>query len=428
MTDGMGPLPHLATRVFGTPLLITRDKLDVILRVLGPRLGLGAEGESVQAPGASASAGRPPAAAAPPLGQAEARGVAVIPVHGTLVQRAAWVDTPSGLTGYDVLRARFAEALADPAVTAILFDVDSPGGEVAGLFDLVDEIYRARGRKPIYAVADEAAYSAAYAIASAADRVFLPRTGGVGSVGVIALHVDQSGFDEKTGLRYTAVYAGARKNDFNPHEPLSGEARATLQAMVDETYEIFVATVARNRGLSADAVRRTEAGVYQGRAAVSAGLADGVRSVREVLAEMAGRKGVKAMETEERKKGAAAAAGEFAEAAAAVEPESVPAAPVAAEAASAQGGRASSAEEAMRERARVVEIMNACGAVRRLIPAGLAEELIASGAGVDAARERILKEIAARSAEEIVSTVSATGNGGANPLIADAMKRAGRKE
>ena len=95
----------------------------------------------------------------------------------------------------------------------MLLDVDSPGGEVGGLFDLADEVFSVREKKPCYAIANDEAFSAAYALASSAHRLFVTSTGGVGSVGVIAIHMDQSGWDEKVGRKYTAVFAGARKND-----------------------------------------------------------------------------------------------------------------------------------------------------------------------------------------------------------------------
>ena len=171
----------------------------------------------------------------------------------------------------------------DPRILGILLDVDSPGGEVGGLFDLADEIYGARAEKPCMAIADDDAFSAAYAIASSAQRLFVTRTGGVGSVGVIALHLDQSGFDEKVGRKYTAIYAGARKNDFNPHEALSGSAKDELQSEIDRLYDMFVGTVARNREMKPALVRNTEAGLYYAEKAISAGFADQVGTFDDAL-------------------------------------------------------------------------------------------------------------------------------------------------
>ena len=109
-----------------------------------------------------------------------------------MVQKLGSLRPYSGMTGYDGIRQSFLTAISDPEVSGICLDIDSPGGEVAGCFDLVDEIYHARGSKPIHAILTENAYSAAYAIASAADRIHVPRTGGVGSVGVIVIHCDWS--------------------------------------------------------------------------------------------------------------------------------------------------------------------------------------------------------------------------------------------
>ena len=270
-------MPHLASRIFGTPLLIHPRKLDVILSVLGPRLGLAMSDDSQQLI-------KQLAAQAPPAASTSlSSNIAVISVSGTLVRRAAAVDAASGLTSYAAISAQLAQAVRDPAVNAILLDIDSPGGEAGGAFDLADQIVAARQIKPIWAVANDDAFSAAYAIASAATRVYVTRTGGVGSVGVIALHVDQSQRDAMSGLRYTAVYAGDRKNDMSPHAPLSTDAAQALQAEVDRLYGLFVSTVAVNRNLSAQDVQDTEAGLYFAQDAIDAGLADVVGTLDDAL-------------------------------------------------------------------------------------------------------------------------------------------------
>ena len=267
-------LPHLAARLFGVPLAIHRPKLDVILAVLGPRVGLA---DLAAAPGYTpptrANSGSPP-------------GVAVIPIHGTLVRRTVGLEAESGLTSYTGLAAQLDAAIGNPAVSAILLDIDSPGGESGGVFDLADRIRAASQIKPVWAVANDMAFSAAYALASAASRVFVSRTGGVGSIGVIAMHVDQSEKDAQDGVHYTAVFAGDRKNDLNPHEPISSEAHAFLKAEVNRIYGLFVETVARHRGIEASAVRDTEAGLFFGQAAVAMGLADAVGTFDDALAQL----------------------------------------------------------------------------------------------------------------------------------------------
>lgn len=271
-------LSHLAARLFGVPLAIHRPKLDVILSVLGPRVGMA---DLATAPGltppqrpCSAAPGSPP-------------GVAVIPIHGTLVRRTVGLEAESGLTSYANLTAQLDAAIGNPAVSSILLDIDSPGGESGGVFDLADRIRAASEIKPIWAVANDMAFSAAYALASAASRVFVSRTGGVGSIGVIAMHLDQSEKDAKDGVRYTAVFAGERKNDLNPHAPITSEAHAQLLAEVHRIYGLFVETVARHRGLEPSAVRDTEAGLFFGQAAVAMGLADAVGSFDDALRQLA---------------------------------------------------------------------------------------------------------------------------------------------
>lgn len=267
-------LPHLAARLFGVPLAIHRPKLDVILAVLGPRVGLS---DLAAAPGYTpptrAMSGSPP-------------GVAVIPIHGTLVRRTVGLEAESGLTSYAGLAAQLDAAIGNPEVSAILLDIDSPGGESGGVFDLADRIRAASQIKPVWAVANDMAFSAAYALASAASRVFVSRTGGVGSIGVIAMHVDQSEKDAQDGVHYTAVFAGDRKNDLNPHEPISSEAHAFLKAEVNRIYGLFVETVARHRDIEPSAVRDTEAGLFFGQAAVAMGLADAVGTFDDALAQL----------------------------------------------------------------------------------------------------------------------------------------------
>ena len=267
-------LPHLAARLYGVPLAIHRPKLDVILAVLGPRVGLA----DLAAPAAFS----PPARDAP----AHPSKIAVIPIHGTLVRRTVGLEAESGLTSYAGLAAQLDAALASPDVAAILLDIDSPGGESGGVFDLADRIRAATRIKPVWAVANDMAFSAAYALASAASKVFVSRTGGVGSIGVIAMHVDQSEKDVQDGVRYTAVFAGDRKNDLNPHEPISSEAHAFLKAEVNRIYGLFVETVARNRGIEPSTVRDTEAGLFFGQAAVAIGLADAVGTFDDALTQL----------------------------------------------------------------------------------------------------------------------------------------------
>ncbi|QQR70044.1 MAG: S49 family peptidase [Alphaproteobacteria bacterium] len=276
----MNDLPHIAARVFGAPLMLARPKLDVLLSVLGPRL-TGACGETLALGGENAPSDDEDL-------QITAEGVAVVPVLGTLVTRSSYLAALSGLTSYAVVGQNIERAFADPSARAVLLEIDSPGGEVGGLFDLCDKIaaLKAQYGKPLWALAHEGALSAAYAIASCADKIVLTQTAEVGSIGVVAVHVDESGADEQAGLAWNFIYAGERKVDGNPHEPLADRAREEIQADVDGLYAAFVALVSKNRGLQAETVRGTEAGVYRGASALDVRLADAVMSRETALAAL----------------------------------------------------------------------------------------------------------------------------------------------
>ena len=279
-------LPHLAQRLFNTPLAITESKLEIVMAALADRFGLTqmfrANGEVLAFD--DFQIGGPDAAEARvDPGYDVAEGIALIPVTGTLVAKLGSMRPYSGMTGYDGIRSAVYTALQDDDVRAIAFDMESPGGEVAGCFDLADTIYRARGRKPMWSILSESAYSACYALASSTDRIIVPRTGGVGSVGVIAACVDMSQALEKMGVRVELITYGARKADGSEVRPLSKEARARFQADVDKMGALFVDTVARNRGLKPDQVKDTEAGTFMGQAGVDVGFADAVMAPDEAL-------------------------------------------------------------------------------------------------------------------------------------------------
>ncbi|MBB5444643.1 MULTISPECIES: S49 family peptidase [unclassified Paraburkholderia] len=217
-------------------------------------------------------------------------GVAVIPVLGTLVQELGTIYSWGDVTGYDGIRANYLLALADPKARAIALSIKSGGGDCAALFDLADLIYKSRSIKPSLAICGEVAYSAAYALASACEQITVPRTGGTGSVGVVAAHVDVSKALDNAGIAVTFFHYGDRKVDGHSEIPLTDEAFNRFQADVDELGELFVATVARNRNMSIEAVRGTQASTFLGAAGVEIGFADAVmapdEAFRSLLAEL----------------------------------------------------------------------------------------------------------------------------------------------
>jgi len=272
-------LTGVAMRVFNQPLAIAGDKLDIIVRnVVLPRLGGDVDAALVVDQDKS---DRKPYSVTP-------EGVALIDVSGTLVRKSFGLRPWSGMTSYEWLGGELATALADPDVRGLLLLCDSPGGEVAGLYDVVDEFYAARGQKPIFASICEQACSAAYAIASAADKIYITRTGAAGSVGIVMCHADQSDYDKQQGFKYEYMYFGEHKIDGNPHQPLSDGARASAMAEGRRCYGMLTQSVARNRGMTLKAVKATEASVFFAEQAISAGLVDEMGTTDVACAALVG--------------------------------------------------------------------------------------------------------------------------------------------
>ena len=289
------PYPHLADRLFNTPLLLHPQKLDAIIAGLGRRL-LGTDGLQIDAAAISPRAALPAEMFTTRKGERTERGyrvtegVAVISAMGGLVHRTRLEADSSLLIGYNDLAADMEDALAKSEVHAIALVMDSPGGEVSGAFELAERIYAARGSKPIVAVADGMAASAAYLAASAADEVVLSATSYVGSIGVVMRHVDFSRALANEGISVSHIFAGDHKVDGNPYQPLPDAVRANLQADIEGLYQMFIQAVATHRGMTEQAVRDTRASVYRGVAAVAARLADRIGTADAVIAELAARR------------------------------------------------------------------------------------------------------------------------------------------
>lgn len=221
---------------------------------------------------------------------AYADGIAFIPVTGLLINRfnCSW----GWVTGYNAIREQMNAALQDDDVKLIVYDVNSGGGQVAGCFELCNEIFISRATKPSLAMVDSSCYSAAYAIASSATKVMCIPSGGVGSVGVVAMHLDVSGALKEDGYKVTFIYSGDHKIDGNPYQPLPASVKADMQKSVDTTRKEFVNMVARNRGLDAKVVYDTEAQCYSALDALELGLIDAIASpiqaVQAFLNELSG--------------------------------------------------------------------------------------------------------------------------------------------
>lgn len=281
---------HLATRLIHTPLLMHPDKLEIIMAVFGlqPHSPGGPSvffDDDDDEDGYELEGGHDTEPDSPVTPD-----VLVIPVHGSLVKRSSWMDADSGLCSYASIERQMRAAMDDPSCTGVVLDIDSGGGEAAGMFDLSDVIYSMRGQKPIVSIANDAAFSAAYCLGSCADKMLVTSVGGVGSIGCWMLHCDQSKFDEKIGVKYTYIYAGSKKVDGNPHESMSDTARAEWQQQCDRVRSMFVQTVAKNRGVPAEELLATEAGCFPASESIPM-LADGVGTLQDAVnlcREMAG--------------------------------------------------------------------------------------------------------------------------------------------
>lgn len=270
---------RILAAVAGSIWAIEPSKLQAILAVLNLR----AAGGRVSDDEIKAIAG-----AAQQPAQRQQGTVAVLPLYGTISQRMGLMQESSGGTSTVAFAKMFRQVMSDPSVGAVVLDVDSPGGTVSGVPELAAEIYAARGTKPIVAVSNSIMASAAYYIASAADEISVTPSGEVGSIGIIAIHEDASGAYEQMGIRHTLVTAGKYKAEHSPYQPLTDDARASLQKSVDEYYDDFVSAVAKHRGTSPAEVRN---GYGQGRMvgareAKKIGLADRVETLEDAIGRM----------------------------------------------------------------------------------------------------------------------------------------------
>ena len=217
-------------------------------------------------------------------------GIAVLPLYGVVTQRGNMVDDISGpgSSSTQQFTSVLRQMLADDTVGQILIDIDSPGGSVYGVSELASEIIKARAQKPVIAVANSLAASAAYWIGCSASEFYVTPGGEVGSIGVWQAHFDYSKALEEDGVKPTLISAGKFKVEGNPYVPLDEQAQAFMQSRVDDYYNAFVEAVALGRGVSINDVKT---GMGEGRvlgadAALAQNMVDGIATFDDVLAKM----------------------------------------------------------------------------------------------------------------------------------------------
>ncbi len=289
-------LPHIAARLFDAPLMIDRGKLAAIVAGIGGRVVDGGFSlANIEAINHIAFAGGRPSQqmgiVSDKLGRKlESNGygegdildmvgqVATVAIEGTLVHKGAWLGSMSGDTSYQGLQTQILRADRSPNVKAAVFEVDTFGGEGAGVFETADMLARLSAQKPTLAILTNYACSAGYLLASACRQIVMPEGGAAGSIGVVSMHADFSKQLEQEGVNVTLISSGAHKVDGNPFAPLPPEVLAKTQARNDAMRDRFATAVGQYRGarFSKAAALATEAQTYDSGEALALGLIDGI--------------------------------------------------------------------------------------------------------------------------------------------------------
>lgn len=219
----------------------------------------------------------------------ESTNIAVLPLLGTIIPRGDMFSRMSGATSVDQFQKTFRGAMADKSIDAIIIDVDSPGGQVGSIPEIAEEIFEARGQKPIVAIANNLAASAAYWIASSADELIVTPSSQVGSIGVFALHENIERALDMKGIDVTLISAGKFKVEGNPFESLSESAKDAIQKEVNNYYDMFVEGVARNRDVSSQEVVNGfgQGRVVGAREAIKLNMADSIGTFDDAVARAA---------------------------------------------------------------------------------------------------------------------------------------------
>lgn len=284
---------HIAASIFDTPWAITAPKLREITAFIQFAMA----GGKFDAEELAARVGSP----APGRVSRSQGAIAVLPLYGTITQRANMMSDFSGGTSTQLFANAFRQAMADDTIKAIVIDADSPGGSTDGVAELADEIYQARGSKPIVAQANSLMASAAYWIGSACDEIVATPGAQVGSIGIITAHLDESAAMEQAGIKATIIAAGKYKAEGNPTEPLSPEAIADVESRMGYFYNLFTGAVARGRGVSQSQVidGYGEGRVMTPDTALKAGMIDRIATLDQTLARLGPQGGIRTPQSAE---------------------------------------------------------------------------------------------------------------------------------
>lgn len=275
---------QIVNHIVNEPWLITPESLQVIVDIVNMRLsGVAYTDEEIRIRMEAAENGDRDHSRLEVAG-----GIGVLPIYGPIFPKANLLTRLSGATSLDQVSADLNTLLNDDKVKSIVLDIDSPGGTSGMVMETGQAIRAAREVKPVYAVANTIAASAAYWLLSQATEAFSTPSGKVGSIGVYTVHEDISRQDENRGRKITIVSAGKFKVAGNPHEPLSSEAKEHMQEVTNEIYEDFIAEVAEGRKTTVEDVRENfgQGKMLTAKSAAAAGMVNGVRSLNDVLTSL----------------------------------------------------------------------------------------------------------------------------------------------
>lgn len=292
--------PRIAAQLFGQPLAITEHHAEVLARVFDEKLGI-VSSDAINSVSLEARAIIQRAAEIERTALARDAtydrdnrkpyrvdgNIAVIEIDGILVHKGGWIDAMCGFIGYNYLLSMVEEAGRDPDVLGIWLDINSPGGSVPGCFQFIEELAGLTGEaggKPIYAWVNEQACSAAYAVASVCDKIYAPRCGQVGSIGVIATMKNVSRALDAAGIDIEIFRSRPRKARGGPLEPMDDETRARIQRAVDQTDDMLANIVAAGRGISLEQIDALAGDWLEGDEAKEAGLIDDILAERAAWA------------------------------------------------------------------------------------------------------------------------------------------------
>lgn len=289
-----GNLNHIINTAFNEPLLLEPGYAGHFFAALSdrcgfqslsdPAKGLTLKSEELAEYASLYGTERP---SAPSKSYPVVNGIAVIDVSGTLVNKLGSMRPYSGMTGYDGITGRIAQAIKDSSVTGILIDIDSPGGMVAGAFDCADVISRMGKVKPIWTLASDMACSAGQLIAAAGSRRLVTQTSITGSIGVIMAHINREKAAEMEGIEVTLIYSGKHKADLNGFQKIPDAVKENMQKRMDATRAMFAEKVSQYSGLKTEKILATEAAIFNPEQAKEIGLAHEIVNSNDAVNVMA---------------------------------------------------------------------------------------------------------------------------------------------